>query len=134
MEVAAKGDMANYPEHGREDTYSLHTCRTPQSPGKLVKGIMGGAMDLVSSGSKVIVTMEHTDRKGNPKVLPRCTLPLTGQRVVSLIITEKAVFEVKPDGAGLLLAEVGEGETVESVRAATAADFDVSDALRPMRQ
>ena len=95
---------------------------------------MGGAMDLVSSGSKVIVTMEHTDRKGNPKVLPRCTLPLTSQRVVSLIITEKAVFEVKPDGAGLLLAEVGEGETVESVRAATAADFDVSDALRPMRQ
>jgi len=116
MEVAANGDMANY-----------------LIPGKLVKG-MGGAMDLVSSGSKVIVTMEHTDRKGNPKVLPRCTLPLTGQRVVSLIITEKAVFEVKPDGAGLLLAEVGEGETVESVRAATAADFDVSDALRPMRQ
>merc|ERR1712032_1734588 len=116
MEAAANGDMANY-----------------LIPGKMVKG-MGGAMDLVASGSKVIVMMEHTDKKGNSKILPSCTLPLTGKRVVNIIITEKAVFEVRQDGSGLTLLELGKGETVESVRAATAADFVVSERLAPMRQ
>jgi len=116
MEVAANGDMANY-----------------LIPGKLVKG-MGGAMDLVASGSRVIVTMEHTDKKGESKVLPQCSLPLTGKGVVSTIITEKALFEVLPHGAGLKLCELGEGETIESVRAATAAEFQVADDLKPMRQ
>lgn len=117
MQVAANGDMANY-----------------LIPGKLVKG-MGGAMDLVASGSRVIVTMEHTDRNGRPKVLDRCTLPLTGERVVSLIITERAVFEVgKGPGGGLLLVEMAETETIDSLRAATDANFSVSDDLRPIRQ
>ncbi len=102
-------------------------------PGRLVKG-MGGAMDLVASGSKVIVTMEHTDKKGNPKILDSCTLPLTGMRVVDTIITEKAVFDVLPDGNGLRLLELGEGETVESVRAATGCAFEVAEPLIPMRQ
>jgi 3-oxoacid CoA-transferase len=102
-------------------------------PGKLVKG-MGGAMDLVASGSRVVVTMEHNDRNGAPKILERCSLPLTGQRVVCMIITEKAVFDVKEGGKGLVLIEVAEGETVDSIRAATGAKFEVSDGLRPMRQ
>lgn len=116
MEVAANGDMANY-----------------LIPGKLVKG-MGGAMDLVASGSRVIVTTEHMDKKGNPKILQSCTLPLTGMRVVDKVITEKGVFAVLPDGNGLQLEEIGEGETVESVRASTGADFTVVDNLIPMRQ
>jgi len=116
MEVAASGDMANY-----------------LIPGKLVKG-MGGAMDLVASGSKVIVTMEHCDRKGNPKILPQCSLPLTGVRVVDMIVTEKAVFDVLPDGQGLKLLELAPGETVESVRACTAAPFEVADDVGPMKQ
>mmetsp|Transcript_11323 Transcript_11323/g.18950 ORF Transcript_11323/g.18950 Transcript_11323/m.18950 type:complete len:498 (-) Transcript_11323:328-1821(-) len=116
MQVAANGDMANY-----------------LIPGKFVKG-MGGAMDLVASGSRVIVTMEHTDKKGNPKILPNCTLPLTGMRVVSTIITEKAVLEVCPNGNGLKLLEIGDGETIDSVRAATAAPFVVADDLCAMRQ
>ena len=92
-------------------------------------------MDLVASGSRVIVTMEHTDRKGRPKVLDRCTLPLTGERVVSLIITERAVFEVgKGPGGCLLLVEMAETETIDSLRAATGADFSVSEDLRPIRQ
>ena len=102
-------------------------------PGKLVKG-MGGAMDLVSSPARVIVMMEHTDKTGKSKILPSCTLPLTGMRVVSTIITEKGVFEVLPDGNGLKLNEIAEGETIESLRAATAADFAVADDLRPMAQ
>jgi 3-oxoacid CoA-transferase len=116
MQVAACGDMANY-----------------LIPGKLVKG-MGGAMDLVASGSRVVVTMEHCDKKGNPKILPSCTLPLTGWRVVSKIITEKGVFEVLPQGNGLRLTEVAEGETIDNIRATTAADFKVADDCKPMAQ
>jgi len=114
MQVAANGDMANY-----------------LIPGKLVKG-MGGAMDLVSSPARVIVMMEHCDKKGKSKVLPACTLPITGLRVVSTLITDMGVFTFKPDGAGMTLVEIAPGMSLESVRAATAAEFDVADNLKEM--
>jgi 3-oxoacid CoA-transferase len=78
--------------------------------------------------------MEHCDKKGNSKVLPSCTLPLTGMQVVSMIITEKAVFDVLPNGAGLCLLEHAPDETVESVRKATAANFTVADDVKVMQQ
>jgi len=115
MQVAANGDMANY-----------------LIPGKLVKG-MGGAMDLVSSPAKVIVTMEHCDRKGNPKLLPACTLPLTGQRCVAMLVTEFGVWEMAPDGSGMTMMEIAPGIDLESVRASTAADFKVIDNLPLMK-
>lgn len=94
---------------------------------------MGGAMDLVSSGNRVVVTMEHTAKNGSHKILPSCNLPLTGKSVVDLIITELAVFEV--DGKnGLTLIEFAEGVTVEEIKAKTGAPFRVSDNLRPMQQ
>jgi 3-oxoacid CoA-transferase subunit B len=91
-------------------------------PGKMVKG-MGGAMDLVAGARRVVVTMEHTTRDGDYKVVKKCTLPLTGVKVVSLIITELAVIEVTP--RGLLLKEVAADTTVEAVRKATGADLIV---------
>ncbi|XP_061402707.1 succinyl-CoA:3-ketoacid-coenzyme A transferase, mitochondrial [Musca vetustissima] len=115
MEVSATGDLANW-----------------MIPGKLVKG-MGGAMDLVASGSRVIVSMEHNARNGTSKIKDTCSLPLTGKEVVDLIITEKAVFEVEK-GVGLTLTEVAEGLTVDDIIACTDAKFKVSPNVKKMSQ
>ncbi len=97
-------------------------------PGKLVPG-MGGAMDLVGGAKKVIVAMTHT-AKGEIKILKRCTLPLTGAKKVSKIITEMAVLEVTPEG--LLLTEYNPEYTIEEIQAATEATLIISDQLKPM--
>ena len=91
-------------------------------PGKMMKG-MGGAMDLVAGAKRVIIAMEHTTRDGGHKVVKRCTLPLTGMKVVNLVITELAVIEVTP--RGLVLKEIASNTTLDAVRKATGADLIV---------
>jgi 3-oxoacid CoA-transferase subunit B len=91
-------------------------------PGKMVKG-MGGAMDLVAGARRVVIAMEHTTREGDHKIVKKCTLPLTGVKVVNLIVTELAVIEVTP--RGLVLKEVAKETTLDAVRKATGADLIV---------
>jgi 3-oxoacid CoA-transferase len=116
LEVAPNGDLANW-----------------AIPGKMVKG-MGGAMDLVSSGCRVVVTMEHTAKGGVAKIKRECSLPLTGRACVDRIITELCVFDVdKKGGSGLTLRELAKGVTVEDVQKATDCPFKVAADVSEMK-
>jgi len=108
MEVSENGDIANW-----------------KVPGKMVKG-MGGAMDLVASAENIIVAMMHTSRDGESKLLPECTLPLTGIRCVKRIVTELGVLDIHPEG-GFVLRELAPGVTIEELKSKTSGKLIVPD-------
>ena len=109
MQVSQNGDIANW-----------------MIPGKMVKG-MGGAMDLVAGVKKVVVTMEHNSKDGGFKFVKNCNLPLTGQKCVNMLITDLAVFVFDEKAGKFTLTELAPGETVESIRAKTEAEFLVGE-------
>jgi 3-oxoacid CoA-transferase subunit B len=113
MEVSEQGDLANW-----------------MIPGRMVKG-MGGAMDLVSGAKRVLVTMEHCSKDGRPKLLKRCSLPLTGIRCVQAVLTDLAYLEIH-DGK-LVLCELAPGTTVEEIKKLTEPALTLSPKLAEMR-
>ena len=113
MEVSDKGDIANW-----------------KIPGKLVKG-MGGAMDLVASADNIIVAMMHVNRKGNSKLLSKCTLPLTGLRCVKRIVTELAVLDITSQG--FLLVERAPGVSIQEIKEATAGKLEIPAVVPEMQ-
>lgn len=112
MEVSQNGDIANW-----------------KVPGKLVKG-MGGAMDLVASAKNIIVAMQHTDKAGNSKLLPSCTLPITGVHCIKKVVTDLGVFDIK--GGAFHLLELAPGVTVEEIKAKTAGKLIISAEVKEM--
>ncbi|MFI4916931.1 MAG: CoA transferase subunit B [Phycisphaerales bacterium JB060] len=111
MEVSQEGDIANW-----------------MIPGKMVKG-MGGAMDLVAGVRKVVVAMEHTNKKGESKIVKECSLPLTGQRCINMVITDLGVLEMDPQKRRFVLTEIAPGVTVDEVKAKTQAEILVADSV-----
>lgn len=112
MEVAENGDIANW-----------------KIPGKMVKG-MGGAMDLVASAKNIIVAMQHTDKAGNSKLLPECTLPLTGLKCVKKIVSNLGVFEITEEG--FLCTEYAPGVTIEEIKEKTAGRLTIASDVKEM--